>query len=169
MSRISHSLAVAAILVSSAFPAWSVERQQLMRKGAWALDMKTDNIGVKSCEARTGIKSGETLTISSDGSGVTTISLYNAGWEFGSEMRDEIFSMKAGNHPAKIFTALKSGSRIWTTLDERRSEIKYLNQLYTSSALRVISRNGIEIARFSLNGSSGILSAMEDCKKAVRN
>lgn len=157
-------LASATLVVAGMLPAFATERTQLAQRGDWILDLVEFDNGITACESRTGVRSGTIFTLRSDGTGFTMMSMYDPAWGFGDEPADEIFSLRVGSYLPKRFDATKQDSRIWAMLNESSAEISYLNQLYNAKTLRVISRNGIEITRFSLDGAAYVLSNMEKCK-----
>lgn len=169
--RISQ-IAIAFSLATSAVSAGSWDEyttyDTLYSRGYWRLDLNNHPDGTRSCESRTVNSSDYVFNMFTLSSGDYVIQFENEGWDFGSEELSQEFVVEIDRRGPWNIPGTKWKNKIRTVVTPPNNGLsRFFNEVARGNTLYLRNDRGIEIARFSLRGTSATLSQHRACERRI--
>jgi len=140
----------------------------LYSRGYWRLDLNNHPDGSRSCESRTVNDSGYVFNMFTLSSGDYVIQFENEGWDFGLDELNQDFVVEIDRRGPWNISGTKWNNKIRTVVTPPSDGLsRFFNEVARGLTLYLRNDRGIEIARFSLRGTSATLSQHRTCEQRI--
>ncbi|MBL1438004.1 MAG: hypothetical protein COB08_017615 [Rhodobacteraceae bacterium] len=140
----------------------------LYSRGYWRLDLNQHSDGSRSCESRTVNGSDYVFNMFTLSTGDYVIQFENEGWGFGTEELNQEFVVEIDRRGAWNIDGTKWSNKIRTIVTPPNNGLsRFFNEVARGNTLYLRNDRGIEIARFSLRGTSATLNQHRACERRI--
>ena len=163
---ISTILAVITFVGSVAALEWDT----LYSRGSWRLDLNYHDGGARSCESRTVNSQNMVFSLFTWDDGDYIIRFYNEQWDFGDATLDQDFVVEIDRRGEWDISGTKVNSIVQIIVTPPSGSLeKFVTEIRRGNTLYLRNDRGLELARFSLSGSTATLNQHEICERRILN
>ena len=140
----------------------------LYSRGYWRLDLNNHPDGSQSCESRTVNSSEYVFNMFTLSNGDYVIQFENEGWDFGELELDQDFVVEIDRRGPWNISGTKWKNKIRTVVTPPSDGLsRFFTEVARGITLYLRNDRGVEIARFSLRGTSATLSQHRQCEQRI--
>lgn len=148
----------------------AVEWDTLYSRGNWRLDLNTYDSGSRSCESRSVNSQDFVFSLFTWDDGDYVIRFSHDDWSFGSKTLDQDFEVEIDRRGAWEISGTKVNTVIQTIVTPPASSLnRFFSEIRRGNTLYLRNDRGVEIARFSLRGTTATLNQHEICERRILN
>ncbi len=166
----SFALTIAAFSSQSQAASWDeyTSYDTLYSRGYWRLDLNEHPDGSRSCESRTVNGSDYVFNMFTLSNGDYVIQFENEGWSFGDQELNQDFIVEIDRRGPWNISGTKVFNKIRTTVTPPSDGLsRFFTEVARGITLYLRNDRGVEIARFSLRGTSATLSQHRECERRI--
>lgn len=140
----------------------------LYSRGYWRLDLNQHPDGSTSCESRTVNGSDYVFNMFTLSTGDYVIQFENEGWDFGTDELGQDFVVEIDRRGPWNISGTKWSNKIRSVVTPPNNGLsRFFNEVARGNTLYLRNDRGVEIARFSLRGTSATLSQHRACERRI--
>ena len=166
----SAALALSTLVGSAQSNTWDeyTSYDTLYSRGYWRLDLNQHPDGSMSCESRTVNNSSYVFNMFTLSTGDYVIQFENEGWDFGIDELDQDFVVEIDRRGPWNISGTKWNNKIRTIVTPPNNGLsRFFNEVARGNTLYLRNDRGVEIARFSLRGTSATLNQHRSCERRI--
>jgi len=154
-------------VMASPWDNWT-DYETIYQRGYWVLDINKYSDGTIACESRTTNSDDYWFKMLTINTGDYVIQFENNGWAFGEQQLNQEFVVEIDRHGPWTIPGFKQGKAIFVKVTPPSSGLsRFFNEVARGNTLYLRNDRGIEIARFSLRGTSATLSQHRACERRI--
>jgi len=162
-------LSITLSLTAAAASPWDnwTSYDTIYQRGYWTLDINNYSDGTIACESRTTNDDYwfKMLTINT---GDYVIQFENEGWDFGEQELSQPFIVEIDRRGPWDIPGFKQGKAIFVKVTPPNNGLsRFFNEVARGNTLYLRNDRGVEIARFSLRGTSATLNQHRACENRI--
>jgi len=140
----------------------------LYSRGYWRLDINNHPDGSQSCESRTVNGEDYVFNMFTLSNGDYVIQFENEGWDFGADELNQDFVVEIDRRGPWNISGTKTANKIRTVVTPPSDGLsRFFTEVARGLTLYLRNDRGIEIARFSLRGTSATLNQHRQCERRI--
>lgn len=148
----------------------ALEWDTLYRRGNWRLDINYHDNGQLSCESRTVNSQSYVFSLFTWDDGDYVIRFSHEDWAFGDTSQVQNFVVEIDRRGAWNISGTKFSNIIQTIVTPPASSLnRFFTEIRRGNTLYLRNERGVEIARFSLRGTTATLNQHEICERRILN
>ncbi len=140
----------------------------IYQHGYWVLDINNYSDGTISCESRTTNSNDYWFKMLTISTGDYVIQFENSGWDFGDVEQPQDFIVEIDRRGPWNISGYKQGKAIFIKVTPPSDSLsRFFTEVARGITLYLRNDRGIEIARFSLRGTSATLNQHRACERRI--